>query len=296
MAKFTISTDNVADLFKSFMDKNKIYCLPLKRVLKGEEFAEIFDSEKDYEKFYDGIKKGALAKTSQTNPEEMAEHIKSIFAKEKEGDLIHVSISSGLSGSYESCKRAADDFNKTSKGRKVYVIDSLSASCGMNRLIFKLMELRESTNAAEAVRIAEAIRDNLQVFFLVDDLFHLKRGGRVSAAKAVIGSILGVKPVLMINEHGKLTAIDKTRGGSKAIEWFLNKMKATAATPNEDFEKKSIFVLQTSKSELHAQLKKAIQEKYPLANVMEAQVGPIVGTHVGPGTVGIIFEGKPRSL
>jgi len=291
--KFIISTDNCADYFKSDMQKLGIYFLPLKRILGDKEFAEIYDSHKEFDAFYEEIKKGALPSTSQLNPNELITHFKEILAKDKEGDIIHISLSSGVSGSHASAQAAANELNPTLKGRKIYAFDSLTCTGAQMMLIDKFLELRPNTAAEKAVKIMEEIRDNQHLFFMADDLFHLKRGGRVGAAKAVIGSLLGVKPILVFNKHGKLAVIDKTRGG-KAAAWYLNAIAKYAASPNEDFAGKTIQAIRTSQSETYTHILGALKEKYPKAIIKESRVGPIIGSHVGSGAFGFCFIGKPR--
>ena len=285
--KFIISTDNCADIFKSEMQKNGIYFLPLKRILGDKEFAEIYDSSKEFDNFYEEIKKGALPSTSQINPDEFITHFNGILEKEKEGDIIQISLSSSISGTHASAVAAANELNPTLKGRKIYAFDSLSAACGQRMQIDKFMELCANTEAEKAIKIVGDIRDNQHLLFMVDDLFHLKRGGRVSAAKAVVGSLLGVKPILTFNRQGKLAVIDKTRG-AKASAWFLSAIEKYATSPNE------IYMIRTTQSETFNQIAKGLSDKYPKAKIVEGRVGPIIGTHVGSGALGICFQGKPR--
>jgi DegV family protein with EDD domain len=187
MTKYTISTDNAVDFYKSFLEEKNIYHIPLKRISEGKEYAEFYDSVEEYEKFYENQKKGVLSSTSQINPDEFIEHFNNILEKEKTGDIIHVSMSGALSGTFSSAVSAANELNKTLKGRKIYAFDSLGVCPGMQLQINKLMELNGKVTAEKAIAEITQVRDNTHTFFLVDDLFHLKRGGRVSAAKEIIG-------------------------------------------------------------------------------------------------------------
>jgi len=276
------------------MDKNGIYCIPLKRLQGEREFAEIFDSEREFYAVYDEVKKGILSTTSQINPEEFVAHFKKILEREKTGDIIHISLSSALSGSHNSCVIAAEEINKTLNWRKIYAFDSLSAAVGQMLIVDKFLELRANTEAQKAVEIVTALRETENVFFIVDDLHHLKRGGRVSATKAFIGTILGIKPVLCINKIGKLGILDKTRGGKKAVEFFMKTIAERAPEPNYDYADKPIIVIHTTQCEVERLLCDAIKTKYPRANLKRAIVGPIIGTHAGCGAVGLVFAGKNR--
>ena len=292
--QYIISTDNCADYMKSAMEKNGIYYIPLKRLQGEKVFAEVFDSEKESYAVYDDVKKGVLSTTSQINPNEFEEHFKKILAKEKTGDIIHISLSSGLSGSHNSCVIAAQELNKTLKGRKIHAFDSLTCSGGQMMLVDKFLELRANTNAEKAIETVTAMRDNQVLYFVVDDLHHLKRGGRLSAAKAVIGTILGIKPVVVINKIGKLTLFAKTKGGKRTIEYFMEKMEKDAPEGCADYANMPIITIHTTPNDLHTQLFNTIKQKYPKANLKSTIVGPIIGTHVGCGGVGVIFISKTR--
>jgi DegV family protein with EDD domain len=295
MAKFIISTDNVADYQKSYMEQKGIYYTSLKRIQEGTEHIDVFDSLDEYEKFYEGIKKGALPSTSQINPDEFVTHFKKILEREKTGDIIHVSISGGLSGTQASAATAAAELNPTLSGRKIYAFDSLSVSGGMQFPIDKLLELQgKNVSAEEAVKEIEKIRTGVQIFFMVDDLHHLKRGGRLSASKAFIGSILGIKPIIIVNNVGKLVAFDKAHGTKKGGEYLVESLAKYAKTPNHDYAGETIFVARTTACELYDTLLKNVTAKYPKANVKTVNIGSIVGAHIGGNASGVLFVGAPR--
>jgi len=295
MKKFTISTDNCPDFYKDFMDLHDIYCLPLKRIQGGKEYADIFNSEAEFEKIYEDIKAGATPTTSQINPDEFITHFRRILKEQKSGDIIHVSLSSALSGTHNSAVIAAHQLNEEllGKGRKIHAVDSLNVCGAMQMMIDKLLEMQEAEPHL-AINAIEQMRENQQLYFMVDDLFHLKRGGRVSGAKALLGTLLGIKPVLVVNKAGKLAIVDKIRGGKHAVKYFMEKLEKMAPTPGYDYHGKPIYVVRTTKNEVYDLLKEAVKVKYPHAHVVEGIVGPIVGSHVGSGCAAIIFEGAPR--
>jgi len=276
------------------MERENIYHIPLKRIVGEKELAEFYNSDEEFDKLYADMKKGELSTTSQINPEEFVEHFKKIIAKEKEGDIIQVSMSGGMSGTHTSAVIAANQLNPTLVGRQIYAFDSLSVSGGMQILLDKLMELNGKKSAAEALEVIEKMRENLQVFFMVDDLFHLKRGGRVSGVKAVIGTILGIKPILVINKQGKLAVIGKIKGARNAANYFTAKPGEYGITPDFDYAGQTIVIERTNKSEHYEVFRQDIKAKYPKANIKEVILGPIIGSHVGCGAVGVLFVGKPR--
>jgi len=294
MEKFIISTDSCADYFKSKMQQENIYCVAIKRIHGDTVYEEFYDSSEEFDEFYDGVGKGKLSSTSQINPDEFIDYFKSILEKEKVGDIIHVSLSSGLSGTCNGAVLAANELNETLKGRRIYVVDSLHATAGIMMLVDELIELNGKVNSASAVKTIEEIRNNQQAFFMVDDLNHLKRGGRLSATKALIGTILGVKPILALNNHGKIVPVSKAKGQSKALQMLIELSSKYSDKSNPDFAGSTIYIARSSKSETYENMKKIVFEKYPQANVKEVIIGPVIGTHLGCGAVGFIFKGEPR--
>jgi len=295
MAKFIISTDSCADYLNSFYGQNNVYCIIMKRIENGKEIGEIFKSEEEHAKFYENIKKGALPSTTQLNSYEVQDYFENILQKESQGDIIHIPLSSGLSGTCENAKAAANEINKTLTGRKIYVVDSLLASGGMAMLVDLLIEMRDAgVDAVEAVKRVEQTRDHQQTWFIQSDLFHLKRGGRISGFKAAIGTLLGVKPIITVSKAGRLQIENTMKGGKKAIQYVLSKAEQFGEKARPDFAKGKLYLFRSSKSELYDELKKAIIEKYPQAQIREYLIGPIIGTHVGCGTAALIFEGAPR--
>ncbi len=292
MPKFIISVDSCADLFGSYLKENNVHCIVLKRITNGTVTEELFDSYAEYENFYESIRKGALPTTSALNPAELFEHFGRIFDSEPEGDIIHISLASALSVTFDNAVSAADEINRSPHGRKVHVFDSLSASLGIAMQTDMLIEMRDAgLSGQEALKNLENFRKRQRLYALVDNLFHLKRGGRLSGSKAAIGSILKIKPVLVVNEKGGLTIEKTVRGTAKGIEYILDKMPQTekhAAATTE----KIVYIAHSSAKDIFAELKKALTQRFGDITIKESMVGPIIGTHVGAGTVAVAFEGE----
>ena len=292
MTKFIISTDTCADMPRSWYEKNKIHYIPIKYILDGEEHAKCFDKEAEFDAFYDGIKNGALPTTAALNPFELKEYFENILKAEKTGDIIHVCLSSGLSVTHQNAVSAAAEINKDLKGRKVYVIDSLSATVVIGAQLEELVKLREQGVAAQAaVEAIETYRDNQQGWVIMSDLFHLKRGGRISPTKAAIGTMLNIRPVIHLSKIGKLGIENKERGNLKAIKYVISRMEKYAGP---DFPKSTIWVARTSQSELYEQFLVAVRKAYPEMVIKTAVVGPVIGAHLGCGGVGVVWHGNPR--
>jgi len=292
---FIISTDSCCDHYKSYLDKQNVYCIILKRILNGKEFVELYDSADEFDKFYEDLGKGALPTTSLLNTIELQEYFESILRVEPQGDIIHVCLSSGLSATYGNAVRAAETVNANAKGRRVYVIDSLIATHGMSMQVDKLIEMRDAGLTAQAaVKKIEEIRDHQQGWVIMSDLFHLKRGGRIGGFQAAIGSVLGIKPIICLNTEGKLAMENKMRGAGNAIDYLLSKMKELGTDFGTDFSKSMVYIVRTSKSKLYDDFKAAAIKKYPKMKYTERIVGPIIGTHLGCGGMCLLFEGAPR--
>ena len=292
---FTISTDSCCDHFKSYLEKNNVPCIILKRVLNGKEISELYDSEEEFDKFYEELKKGALPSTTALNPTELQEHFEQIFKKEPSGDIIHLSLSSGLSVTCENARKVAEAMNKDSKGRQVYIVDSLIATHGMSMLVDKLITMRDAGYTSEkALKKIEHIRDHQQGWVIMSDLFHLKRGGRLSGFQAAVGSMLGIKPIIHINRQGKLAPENKMRGAGNAINYILTKMEELGTKAGTDFSKSMVYIVRTSKSQLYDDFIAAAIKKFPNMNLTKRIVGPIIGTHLGGGGMAILFEGAQR--
>jgi DegV family protein with EDD domain len=295
MAKFIISVDTSADMYKDFMEKNKIHYLVMKRVLEGKEIGEVYNSDKDFDNFYEELKKGALPTTVAVNSFEAKEHFEKILAEEKEGDIIHLPLSSGLSVTYDNTRIAAEELNATLKGRKIHVLNSFSVTLLTEILVHKLLELRDKGGSVEdAIKTILNISSHLQAYVIVSDLFHLKRGGRISGLKAAIGSMLGIKPVIIVNPEGRLVINNRPKGLRNAVKYVLDQVAEYGEKAKPDFAKGKIYVVYTSKGEVNDALTEAVKAAYPSATVVSTRIGPIIGTHVGGGAAAVVFEGAPR--
>jgi len=293
--KFIISTDSSADCFKSFLKENNVHCIVMKRILDGKEIGELYDSDAEFENFYVEIKNGAMPTTTQLNSYELHDYFENILKIEKEGDIIHIPLSSGLSGSCENAKVTAAEINKNLSNRKIYVIDSLHATAGMAMLIHRLIEMRnEGLETLAAIKKIENIRDHQQTWAIVSDLFHLKRGGRIGGVKAALGTLLNIKPIIIVAANGRLVIENKVKGDRKAVNYVLDKVKKLGDDARPDFLDNPIYLFRTSGNERYDLLKQEIKQKYPDAKIKESIVGPIIGTHLGCGCALILFEGAKR--
>ena len=292
---FIVSTDTCADMPRSWYEKNGVKYAIMKRILGGRELTECFDTDADFDNFYDSIKKGDMPSTTQLNPFELKDYFEKIIKDTREGDLVHVCLSSGLSATHNNAMAAAREVNKELEAggsdRRVYVIDSLIATLGQGQMVDELVTMRD---AGETTRVAiekiEELRAHQQAWVIVSDLFHLKRGGRISGAKAAIGSVLNIRPIIHLSQRGKLAMESKMRGNQKAVKYILSRMEKYGI----NLLSQTVWVVRTSKSELYDLTLSSIKSQYPTMKIRTAIVGPIIGTHLGCGGVGVLFVGAPR--
>lgn len=285
---FILSSDSCCDEFKSEINKHNIHLISMAYIINDIEYRDNFDSAAEYRAFYDLLRTGKMPKTTQLSPFETAEYFEKLLA-ENEGDIIHLSLSGGLSSTAANAKIAADEVMAKYPNRKIYAIDSKSATVGQLYLLDRARELRDAGESAEFVNeyILKLI-DRLHHFLLVKDLFHLKRGGRVSPAAAIVGTVLGIHPIIVINHKGQLAVVDKERGATKSLKYAVKAMKKHKKEGTI-----KAYIAHADDIENAQDLKNMLIEE-GITDVKIGYIGPIIGSHTGPGAIGLVFEGEKR--
>ncbi len=291
MNPYVIMTDTTADLPESYIREHELSILSLKYMMDGETYDR--EHPLQVEDFYIKMRAGSMPTTSQVNPEEARS---TIYAHLEKGfDVLYIAFSSGLSGTYNSGKIAAQEIREDGlfPERKIVVVDSLCASLGEGLLVHQAVKQKEAGKSLEEV--ADWLEKNkLHIChnFTVDDLFHLHRGGRVSKATAILGTMMNVKPVLHVDDEGHLTAIGKVRGRKKSVSALAERM-AEQIKGYED-QNDIVFISHGDCIEDVEYLKKLIEEKFGIHEFLVNYVGPTIGAHSGPGTLALFFIGEPR--
>ena len=285
-----IITDNGCDLPVEWLEKNNIHLIRFGLNIDDKEYEGETGTIISTDEFYLKIKEGAMPKTSQINPFTAREHIEPFL---KDGyDVLYVSFSSGLSGSCNSVKLAALELNDDYPERKVYVIDSLCASLGQGLFLDYIVKyIKEDTIIEDVYEYAESLKLNICHDVAVNDLFHLKRGGRVSTASAILGTILSIKPVLHVDNNGKLVVIDKVRGRKHSIRKLFDYFIENNVVTDDD----PIFISHADCCDEAMVLANMIQENKPNNKVYVNYIGPIIGSHTGQGTIALFYKGKSRN-
>ena len=284
---FTLTTDSTADMPIAYYADNDIAFTRLKFTIDGTTYSD-GDPEMSGKVFYDLVRSGKTSVTTQVNIEEFKEFFEKALEKGK--DVLHLCFSSGLSGTCNSAMIAAEELSEKYPDRKVVVVDSLCASMGQGLLLDYAVTLRDEGKSIDEV--AKWLEDNrlkLVHYFTVDDLGHLQRGGRISKLTAVFGGLLNVKPILHVDNNGKLVSVGKVRGRKQSLDELVKIMEKLqdgkqkkAFISHGDAEKDALYVAEQMKARLGAE------------TVVVNCIGPVIGGHSGPGTMAIFFMGTER--
>ncbi len=293
MSEFVLSCCSTADLSaKKFDELNVSYIYSTFR-LSGVTYPDDLGKTVSYKDFYKAMEDGAETSTSQINQDEFKDYFREILASGK--DILHLSLSSGLSGTYNSARLAAEDLRAEFPERKLYLVDSLAASSGYGLFMAKLAELRDSgMDIEELYNWAENNKNNLHHWFFTTDLTYFVRGGRVSKASGFIGGVLGICPLLDVNDEGKLIARAKIRGKKKVIPEMVERMKEHAEGKLDYSDR--CFISNSACIEDAEIVAELVEEAFPkLKGKVEIfDIGTTIGSHSGPGTVALFFWGDER--
>ena len=285
---FVLLTDSSADLNVALQEELDVEVMPLTVSVDGGDY--IPGNELDIKCFYDSLRLGKSATTSAINLDTAIVAMEKYLSDGK--DLLYVAFSSGLSSTAQTGKLAADELREKYPDRKIFVVDSLCASLGQGLLVYYASQLRNEGKSIEEVRDwLESNKLNLCHWFTVDDLHHLKRGGRVSAATAVVGTMLSIKPVLHVDNEGHLINVSKARGRKPSIQALAAKLGETGIGDPAD---QVIYISHGDCIEDAEYLAGIIREKYNPKKIVIGYVGAVIGAHSGPGTLALFFLGKER--
>ena len=285
MKEFIITTDSTVDLPKSLLEEWQVPVISLSYTLDGTTYEDLGGLTS--KELMDEIRNGAMPTTSQVNPEQARAAFEPIIKAGK--DILHIAFSSGLSGTCNSAKIAAEELMEENEDAKIIVIDSLFASMGEGLLLYKALELKkQGKNIDELAEWLEINKMHLCHDFTVDDLNHLYRGGRVSKATAVLGTMINIKPVLHVDMEGHLVAVGKTRGRKKSMLYMVDRM----AEKSQGFENDVAMIVHGDCEEDAAFLEKQLRERFGIQNIIINGIGAVIGSHTGPGVIAIFYMGN----
>ncbi|MEH2939617.1 DegV family protein [Lawsonibacter sp. JLR.KK007] len=290
MSSFVILTDSSADLSASMVQQLDVQVLPLSFVLDGHTYHDHPDNrDMDPRLFYERLRNGDMATTSAVNVAQYTEALEPLLQAGQ--DVLILAFSSGLSTTYNSSLIAVEELQAKYPDRKLFTVDTLCASLGQGLLVWYAAQARARGGSIEEVRDwIEEHKLNLCHQFTVDDLYFLKRGGRISSATALVGSMLHIKPVLHVDNEGHLINTGKVRGRQAALKALVDRMEHTAI----DSGSLTVFISHGDCLEDAQTVADMVKKRFGVQEVYINYVGPVIGAHSGPGTLALFYMGTDR--
>jgi DegV family protein with EDD domain len=288
---FVITTESNSEIPFQWEDETGVQVLQMPYSVNGKEFYYDLGRETDIGGFYKTMRAGAEVSTALRNPNEIVEYFEPHLKAGR--DILHIGFSSALSGTFHNATIAASELMEKYPERRIHLVDSLSISAPLAHLVEDATRMqKEGKSMDEIAEWVENHKLKICALFTVEDLVYLRRGGRLSGAAAFFGSVLELKPVLYISPEGKLVPIDKVRGRKKALRYLLNKCEETIENPGEQ----CITIMQADCHEEAEAFAALVQETIHPKSVRIHPVGPVLGTHAGPGTMAVCYYSKGREF
>lgn len=288
MNDFQIFSDSCCDLAPEQLKAWDVPCANMTFTFEGED-REYICGDLSNKDFYDRMRQGAQPKTAAVNASTFADVFEPALKAGR--DVLYVAFSSGLSTTINSAHMAAQDLKEVYPNRTVRIVDTLSASVGGGMMVaLAVRKQQEGASLEETAAYIEGLVQNQCVWFTVDDLEYLKRGGRISPTAAMVGGLLGIKPVLSIDPEGRLVKVTTVRGRKKSIEMLADKFGELSNGQNHG----PIYIAHADCPEDAQTLADLLKSRYGVEPDLVGEIGPVIGSHAGPGTLGVLFLGEGR--
>ena len=285
MSNYLIMADSGCDICPELLAEWGVKQIQMSFMFENAQF----DDKNNIKGFYDCMRQGGIAKTAAINPDTFYNEFKSVLTDGL--DILYLAFSSGLSTTCNSAKIAAEELAEEFPDRKIAIVDSLCASAGQGMLIYLVNQKRNEYDSVDQLAAyAESIKMNICHWFTVDDLVYLKRGGRVSPTVAFVGGVLGIKPVLHVDNEGHLISVSKVRGRAASIAALAKKYGELA----QDTAGGTVFISHGDCKGDADTLAQMIKDNYGASVQVISDIGPVIGAHSGPGTLAMFFVGKER--
>lgn len=289
MSEYVITTDSNSDVRPEFIRENNLTVIPQYYAFGDTVYGDELNMEPH--EFYETMRRGELPKSMANNPAVIRERFEKILKEGK--DILHIAFSSALSGSCNNVMMTANELLEEYPERKILVFDSLNASLGEGVSAYRAVELwKEGKTMEEVYDVLTEEREHVNVSFTVNDLNHLHRGGRVSKTTAVVGSLVNIKPILTVTAAGELKADGTVRGRKKSLKTLVARMEASLEL--EHYGKERIVAVLHGDCIEEAENVADMVKEMGFSNVIINDVSPSIGTHAGPGVLGLVFYGKKR--
>ena len=288
--KTVIITDSSCDLSADYIRANNIHVIPFTYNIDGQDYTDDLGQTMSYQEFYDRLRNGSISTTSQITSYTFEQTFRSFI---DEGySVIYIGFSSALSETFNNAVMARNNILEENPSADITVIDSKSAAVGLGLIVYYAAEmLKEGKTKEEIVDWVEKNKLKSNHWFIVDSLDHLKRGGRISATVTAIGTLLEIKPILIVNGEGKLEVAKKVRGRKKAIKTLLEVLKEKIINPEEQ----TIFINHGDCLKDAEYLRDLLLKEVKVKDAVINYVGPIIGSHTGPGMLCMVFLGEERN-
>ena len=290
MSNYKIATDSTTDLSAEMVDNLGLHIIPMHYTIDGRDYINT-PNERDLSShaFYEMLRAGKTSMTTQINGEAFKDEVRPYLNSGM--DILYLCFSSGLSSTYNSIRIASIDLKAEFPDRKIIIIDTLAASMGEGLIAYHAaMRQKQGMSIDDVASWVEENKLHLAHWFTVDDLNHLKRGGRVSGAAALVGTVLNIKPVMHVDDDGHLIPLEKVRGRRKSLEELVAHMEKTAINPAEQ----TVFISHGDAPEDAKYVEQLVRERMGVKTIYINSIGPVIGTHSGPGTMALFFLATQR--
>ena len=284
---YVLVTDSTCDLSADFAEKRGLEVMPMVFLMEDKVYNHYLDGrEMSIEIFYNNLKRGVLSQTTQISYNSYLEYFEQFLKEDK--DILYVCFTSGLSGTYNTSRIAARDLHEKYPQRKIEIIDSRCASIGQGLLMYYVANKYkdEKPSMEDLAEYTENLKLNVAHWFVVDDIEHLKRGGRISSVTATFAKALQIKPMLSLDDEGKLVNVGKIRGANNVYDALIKKMQRDGF----DYGKQTVFIGHADNIEGAKELKKRVKSLVKDVEILD--IGPVIGTHVGTGMLALTFTGS----
>lgn len=290
MRDFVIMTDSCCDLTAQMADELGLVVLPLSLLIGEDTYRNYLDGRDiGFKEFYDRVRGGAMPSTSAVSVGDFEDAMRPILSEGK--DILYLAFSSALSTTYQSAVIASEELKQEFPDAKIYTVDSKAASLGQGLYVYLCAQQKLAGKSIDEVyAYAEDVKLKICHWFTVDDLNHLKRGGRVSAATALVGTMLSIKPVLHVDNEGRLISVSKARGRKASLLALVDQMEKSAVDPKDQ----TVFISHGDCEEDVNFVADEIRRRFGTETIHINYVGPVIGSHTGAGVVALFFVGTER--
>ncbi|MDR0819432.1 MAG: DegV family protein [Oscillospiraceae bacterium] len=288
MNEYVIMSDSCCDLPYELAQRISLITVPLGATIDGDTYEANLDGKAlTLERFYELLAVSSSASTSAVSSGLFAEYMERELSAGK--DILYLAFSSGLSATYDNAGIAAGELRAKYPERKIYIVDTMCASMGEGLLVYLAAQEKEKGASIEELRdFAEGIKHNICHWFFVDELGYLKRGGRISKSTAFVGSLLNIKPILLVDESGHLAPHSKARGVKNVIKSMVEHMGETI----RDAAGQTVMISHADAFDRAKDLAETIKQKFPnIKDIIINHIGPTIGCHTGPGCIALFFKG-----